>query len=79
MLAPILLGARSRKLMLIRLAFLGVLLVATFVFHVSGTALVELRIARLVLLVALVASVGLISRRRRRRNEAEGGSADSKT
>ena len=41
MLAPILLGGRSRKLILIRLGFLGVLLVVTFVFHVSGTTLVE--------------------------------------
>jgi hypothetical protein len=79
MLAPILLGGRSRKLMLIRFAFLGVVLVVTFVFHVSGTALVELRIAQLVLLLALVAGFGLISRRRRRRHEAENGSADSET
>jgi hypothetical protein len=78
MLAPTLLGGRSRKLLLIRFGFLGVLLVATFVFHVSGTALVELRIARLVLLVALVAVVGLISRRRRR-NAADRGSVDSET
>lgn len=64
MFAPILRGGRSRKLMLIRFVFLGVLLVATFVFHVSGTELVELRIARLVLLVALVAGVRVVSRRR---------------
>lgn len=76
MLAPILLGGRSRMLILIRLGFLGVLLVVTFVFHVSGTALVELRIARLVLLVALVVGFGLISRRRRR-DAAESSSADS--
>lgn len=78
MLAPILLGSRSRKLILIRFGFLGVLLVVTFVFHVSGTALVELRIARLVLLVALVVGFALISRRRRR-DAAESGSADSET
>jgi hypothetical protein len=78
MLSPILLGSRSRKLMLIRFGFLGVLLVATFVFHLSGTALVELRIARVVLLVALVGGFGLISRRRRR-NAAESGSVDSET
>jgi hypothetical protein len=76
MLSPILLGGRSRNMMLIRFGFVGVLLVATFVFHLSGTALVELRIARLVLLVALVGGLGLISRRRRR-NAAESGSVDS--
>jgi hypothetical protein len=78
MLSPILLGGRSRKLMVVRLLFLGVLLFVTFVFHVSGTALVELRIARLVLLVALVGGFGLISRRRRL-NAAESGSVDSDT
>lgn len=78
MLAPILLGGRSRKLMLIRVGFFGVLLVVTFVFHLSGTALVEVRIAQLVLLVALVAGFSLISRRRRR-NAPEGDSADSQT
>ncbi len=36
MLAPILVGGRSHKLMLIRLGFLGVLLVVTSVFHLSG-------------------------------------------
>jgi hypothetical protein len=74
----ILLRRRSGKLMLIRFGFLGVLLVATFVFHVSGTALVELRIVRLVLLVALVAGFGLISRRRRR-HAAEGSPVDPQT
>jgi len=76
MFAPILLAGRSRKLLLIRFAFLGVLLVLTFVFHVSGTALVELRIARLVLLVALVAGFGLVSSHRRRRGQAEGVGGD---
>jgi hypothetical protein len=70
------LGGRSRKLILIRLAFLAVLLVVTFVFHVRGTTLVELRIARLVLLAALVAGFTLISRRRRR-DAADGSSVDS--
>ena len=78
MLAPILPGGRSRKLIVIRFGFLSVLLVVTFVFHVSGTALVELRIARLVFLVALVAGFALISRRRRR-DAAESSSADSET
>ena len=79
MFSPILLGRGSRKLMLIRFGLLGVLLVATLVFHVSGTTLVELRIARLVLLVALVAGFGLVSRRRRGRGPAEGSSVDTET
>jgi hypothetical protein len=66
MLFTIFLGGRSRKLMLIRFGLVGVLLVVAFVFHVSGTALVDLRIARLVLLVGLVVGFGVISRRRRR-------------
>jgi hypothetical protein len=66
MLTSIFFGGRSRKLILVRFGLLGVLLVVAFVFHVSGTALVELRIARLVLLVALVVGFGLISRRRKR-------------
>jgi hypothetical protein len=78
MLSPALLGGRSRTVMLLRFGFLGVLLLATFVFHLSGTALVELRIARLVLLVALVGGFAMISRRRRR-NAADGGSVDSDT
>jgi hypothetical protein len=79
MFTPTLFGGRSRKLMLIRFGLLGVLLVVTFVFHVSGTALVELRIARLVLLVALVAGFGLVSRRRRGRGPDEDSSVDSET
>ena len=78
MLAPFALGGRSRKLMAVRFAFLGVLLLVTFVFHVSGTALVELRIARLVLVLALVGGFGLVSRRRRR-NAVESGAVDSDT
>lgn len=78
MLMGMLVGGRSRKLLLIRLGFLGVLLVVTFLFHVSGTTLVELRIARLVLLLALAAGFGLISRRRKRR-AAKGDSVDSET
>lgn len=66
MLGSILLRGRSRKLLLIRVGFLGVLLVVTYLFHVSGTALVEVRIARLVLLAVLVGGFGLIARRRRR-------------
>lgn len=79
MFAAILLGGRSRKRMLIRFGFLGVLLVVTFVFHISGSALVEVRIARLVLLVALVAGFGVVSRRRRGPGPAEGSPVDSET
>lgn len=76
MLARIFPRGRSRKLMLSASGFVGVLLVATFVFHISGTALVELRTARLVLVAALVGGLGLISRRR---NAAAGSSVDSET
>jgi hypothetical protein len=76
MLFTIFLGSRSRKLMLIRFGLVGVLLVVAVVFHVSGTALVDLRIARLVLLVGLVVGFGVISRRRRR-GAAERSSAGS--
>jgi hypothetical protein len=78
MLTPILLGRGSRKLMVIRLGLLAVLLIVTFVFHVSGTALVELRIARLVLLVALAVGFGVISRRRSR-SAGESSSVDSES
>jgi hypothetical protein len=63
-------GGRSRKLLAIRLAVLAVLLLATYVFRVSGTALVEFRIARIVILVLLVGGVGWYSRRRERLNSA---------
>ena len=51
--------------LVIRVAMLVVLLLATFILHVSGTALVELRIARLAIFVALVVGVGWVSRRKR--------------
>jgi len=59
-------AGRFRALLLIRLALLAVLLIATFAFHASGTTLAELRIARFVLVIAVVAGFGFISRRRRR-------------
>lgn len=52
----------------IRIAMLAVLLLATFIFHVSGTALVELKIARLAIFVTLVVGVGWVSRRRKQLN-----------
>jgi hypothetical protein len=39
-------GGRYRKLLAIRVALLVVILAVTYLFHISGTALVELRIAR---------------------------------
>jgi hypothetical protein len=73
MLTLFLRGGRSRKLILVRLGLLGVLLAVTFVFHVSGTALVEIRIARLLLVVALLVGVRVISRRRNRPDAAGAG------
>ena len=58
-------GGRYRMVLVIRVAMLVVLLLATFILHVSGTALVELRIARLAIFVALVVGVGWVSRRKR--------------
>ncbi len=52
--------------MYLRLAFLVPLLVAVFLFHVSGTALVAIRIARIVV-VALVLLIASRFRARRRR------------
>lgn len=54
-----------RKFMYLRLAFLVPLLVAVFLFHVSGTALVAIRIARIVV-VALVLLIASRFRARRR-------------
>jgi hypothetical protein len=57
-----------RKFMYLRLAFLVPLLVAVFLFHVSGTALVAIRIARIVV-VALVLLVASRFRARRSRED----------
>ena len=57
---------RMRRLMLVRLAFLVPLLVAVFLLHVSGTALVVIRIARIVVIgLAVLIATGLRSRRAR--------------
>jgi hypothetical protein len=60
------------KLMLMRLAFLIPILVAVFVLHASGTALVIMHIARIAV-VALVALLGgwLRTRRSRAANHPE--------
>ena len=57
-------GPGRWKLIPIQLALLAVLLAATFAFHISGTMLVELRIARLIVFVAIVVGLGWFSRRR---------------
>jgi hypothetical protein len=48
----------------IRVAALGLLVVATFVFHVSGTTLVELRIARIAIVVVITLIAASVARRR---------------
>lgn len=58
-------GGNYRVVMVVQVALLAVLLLATFVLHLSGPALVELRVARLVIVVALVVGVSWFSRRRR--------------
>jgi FtsH-binding integral membrane protein len=65
-------GPARRKLMLIQAVFLAVLLVATFALHISGTMLVELRIARFVLFAALLVGVSWFSRRRDKRSAMPG-------
>jgi hypothetical protein len=55
--------------MYVRLAFLGALLAATFVFHVSGSTLLELRIARIVLVALFVVASARITHRRHTRPE----------
>ena len=57
-------GVGRWKLIPIQLSLLAALLVATFAFHISGTTLVELRIARLIVFVAIVVGIGWFSRRR---------------
>jgi len=59
--------------MLLRLAFLVPLLVAVFVLHVSGTALVATRIVRIVVIgLAVVIAAGLRARRARPPRGPEG-------
>ena len=55
-----------RRLMLVRLAFLVPLLVTVFVLHVSGTALVAMRIVRIVVIgLAVLIAAGLRARHAR--------------
>jgi len=54
-----------RRYMWWRLAFIVVILVAVFAFHAHGSTLADLRIARIVVVVALLAGGGLLSRSRR--------------
>lgn len=54
---------RSRPLLYVYVASLVALLVAAFVLHVSGTALAVLRVARIVVIVAIL-GVGALWRRR---------------
>jgi hypothetical protein len=65
-------GAGRWKLIPIQLALLAVLLAATFAFHITGTTLVELRIARLIVFVVIVVGLGWFPRRRAR-NATERG------
>jgi len=54
------------RFVIVQVTLLVALLIATFAFHLSGTTLVELRIARLILVVAVVVGFGWLSRRRGR-------------
>jgi hypothetical protein len=50
--------------MYLRLAFLMVILIAAFAFHASGSTLVIMRVARIVLVAVVLAGMGLLRRRR---------------
>ncbi len=64
---------RMRRLMLVRLAFLVPLLAAVFLLHVSGTALVVIRIVRIVVIgLAVLIAGGLRARRARAPRSPEG-------
>ncbi|HXO09690.1 MAG TPA: hypothetical protein VN880_16730 [Solirubrobacteraceae bacterium] len=69
-------GAGRWKLIPIQLALLAVLLAATFAFHITGTTLVELRIARLIVFVVIVVGLGWSSRRRARNATGPGREHD---
>ena len=56
-----------RTIVLVKLAFLASLLAATYLFHASGTALVALHVARIVLIAGFFLVSGRIARRREHR------------
>lgn len=64
---------RHRKLIYIRLAFLVPVLIAAFVFHISGSTLVIVRIA---LVAVLVLAAGWLARHRQRGEATGAGPAD---
>ena len=53
-----------RRFIMIRLALLAALLVATFVFHVGGATAVDLRIVRIAIVAAIVIGGGWLVRHR---------------
>lgn len=61
---------RSRPLLYIYVATLVVLLVAAFVFHAHGTTLTVIRIARVVVIVAILGFGALMRRRESRAGES---------
>jgi hypothetical protein len=58
---------RGGRYMYLRVALLAAALIAAFVLHASGETLVIMRIARWVLLAALIVGAGALSRRREQR------------
>lgn len=57
-----------------RLALIVPLLTATLVLHLSGTDLVILKVARIILLATLVAGLAYLRRRRNQPDHPSGGS-----
>lgn len=68
---------RSGPLRYVYLASLVILLVAVLVLHVSGTALVIFRIARIVLVVAILGIGSVMRRRSASADRATGGTSRS--
>lgn len=65
-------GARYRTSVLIRVVLLGVLLVATFVFHIGGPTQVELRVVRIAIVAAIAIGGGWLAKNRGNRGSGSG-------
>jgi hypothetical protein len=69
----------ARKYLYLRLALLAALLVAVFVLHLSGTALVVMRVARVALVIVVLLVARGLRMRGARRSELAAGESDQST